>query len=117
VVHDAVFLPTVETQRVEATLELGDIVAPERGFTEVEEAASERAARVDKRGPGVRADDVTALSVSSPNWPRSSSSWPGARKPAETSRACMSLTSRPEEPFLKSFTRPPDCYGRRHIDN
>src|SRR5690606_6836955 len=59
--EDAVDLPGVETQPVEAALELGDVVAPQHGAAEEEEAVSQAISGFVQGAPGVGADDPVGV--------------------------------------------------------
>ena len=64
--EDAVFAPGVEAERVEATLELADVVAAQHRSMHVEQAVAERVAALDQRAPGLgSADPVDAHTAAS----------------------------------------------------
>ncbi len=56
--EDAVFLAGVEAERVEAALELDDVVAAQHRAADVEHAITEAEAALDQRGPGLAAADA-----------------------------------------------------------
>ena len=55
--EDAVFLARVEAERVEAALELDDVVAAQHRAADVEHPVAEAEAALDQRGPGLAAAD------------------------------------------------------------
>src|SRR5207247_9643163 len=63
--EDAVLAAGVEPERVQLTLELGDVVATQHGLSEVERPIAERETALDERGPRLAATepgtDETAL--------------------------------------------------------
>src|SRR5581483_3850642 len=54
--EDAVLLADLEAERVEAPLELADVVAPERGGTQVQDAVPQTVAGLDELAPGLAPD-------------------------------------------------------------
>ena len=57
--EDAVFLAGIEAERVEAALELDDVVAAEHGAADVEHPVTEAKTALDQRGPRlVTADTI-----------------------------------------------------------
>ena len=64
--EDPVLAPGVEAERVQPTLELGDVVAAQHGSREVEEPVAELEAALDERAPGLRAADAVDSKAAHP---------------------------------------------------
>ena len=56
--EDAVLAPGVEAERVEAALEVVDVVAAQHRRREVEQAVAEAEAALDQRAPGLGSADA-----------------------------------------------------------
>src|SRR5581483_11455031 len=110
--EDAVLLADLEAERVEAPLELADVVAPERGGTQVQDAVPQTVAGLDELAPGLAPDHAVRREPSlllersddGPNLPSSSSA--SIRYPSSRRRCWTSRTASPVSGLRMILTQP-----------